>query len=211
MLNKLRIQNFKCWEDTGTIDMAPITLFFGANSSGKSSIGQFLMMLKQTVEEHDQEAVFYLGGENSLVQLSSYNEMVFQNNLESNIRFEYQWSPNRVSDLKFLNPPNNPLSGDGLAFQAKVDFPDSKSSPIPSISEFEYELIKEDGELQLLFGMKRKENRYSDQKEWYYVTEALTPNSTPKFKLKRRTSSDPYVINKEIAFYTKPYQILSLS
>ena len=204
MLNKLRIQNFKCWEDTGTIDMAPITLFFGANSSGKSSIGQFLMMLKQTVEEHDQEAVFYLGGENSVVQLSSYNEMVFQNNLESNIRFEYQWSPNRVSDIKFLNPPNNPLSGDGLAFQAKVDFPDSKSSPIPSISEFEYELIKEDGELQLLFGMKRKENRYSDQKEWYYVTEALTPNSTPKFKLKRRTSSDPYVINKEIAFYKSP-------
>jgi hypothetical protein len=30
--------------------MAPICLSFGANSSGKSSIGQFLMMLKQTVE-----------------------------------------------------------------------------------------------------------------------------------------------------------------
>ena len=52
--------------------------------------------------------------------------------------------------------------------------------------------------------MKRKENRYSDPKEWYYVVEALTPNSTPKFKLKRRTSSDPYMINKEIAFYTSP-------
>jgi predicted ATPase len=26
--------------------MAPITLFFGANSSGKSSIGQLLMMLE---------------------------------------------------------------------------------------------------------------------------------------------------------------------
>ena len=94
MLKHLRIQNFKCWEDTGIIDMAPITLFFGANSSGKSSIGQFLMMLKQTVEAHDQEAVFYLGGENSVVQLSSYEEMVFQGNLESSIIFEYQWSPN---------------------------------------------------------------------------------------------------------------------
>ena len=147
---------------------------------------------------------FYLGGENSVVQLSSYNEMVFQNNLENNIIFEYQWLPNRASDLKFLNPPHNPLGGNGLAFQAKVDFPDSKRSPIPSISEFEYELIKEDGELQLSFGMKRKENRYSDPKGWYYVVEALTPNSTPKFKLKRRTSSDPYMINKEIAFHTSP-------
>ena len=54
MLKKLRIQNFKVWEDTGEIDLAPITLFFGANSSGKSSIGQFLMMLKQTVESRGE-------------------------------------------------------------------------------------------------------------------------------------------------------------
>jgi len=58
MLKQLRIQNFKGWKDTGTIRMAPISLFFGANSSGKSSIGQFLMMLKQTVESPDRKAVF---------------------------------------------------------------------------------------------------------------------------------------------------------
>jgi AAA15 family ATPase/GTPase len=62
MLKRLRLQNFKGWKDTGTIRMAPITLFFGANSSGKSSIGQFLMMLKQTVESPDRKAVFYPGG-----------------------------------------------------------------------------------------------------------------------------------------------------
>jgi AAA15 family ATPase/GTPase len=50
MLKRLSIKNFKGWKDTGAIRMAPISLFFGANSSGKSSIGQFLMMLKQTVE-----------------------------------------------------------------------------------------------------------------------------------------------------------------
>jgi len=61
MLKQLRIQNFKGWKDTGTIRMAPISLFFGANSSGKSSIGQFLMMLKQTVESPDRKAVFYPG------------------------------------------------------------------------------------------------------------------------------------------------------
>ena len=60
MLRQLRIQNFKGWKDTGTISMAPITLFFGANSSGKSSIEQFLMMLKQTMESSDRKAVFSL-------------------------------------------------------------------------------------------------------------------------------------------------------
>ena len=43
MLKQLRIQNFKGWKDTGAIRMAPLSLFFGANSSGKSSIGQFLI------------------------------------------------------------------------------------------------------------------------------------------------------------------------
>jgi predicted ATPase len=91
MLKQLRIQNFKIWKDTGSIRMAPITLFFGANSSGKSSIGQFLMMLKQTVESSDRKAVFYPGGKNSAVQLGSYQEMVFHRNPDNKISFEYQW------------------------------------------------------------------------------------------------------------------------
>ena len=92
MFKHLKIQNFKGWKDTGKIDMAPISLFFGANSSGKSSIGQFLMMLKQTVESPDRKAVFYPGGKNSAVQLGSYQEMVFNRNTSHKIAFEYRWS-----------------------------------------------------------------------------------------------------------------------
>ena len=50
MLSKLRIKNFKSWKDTDEIEMAPITMFFGGNSSGKTSLLQFLLMLKQTAE-----------------------------------------------------------------------------------------------------------------------------------------------------------------
>ena len=218
MLKKLRIQNFKCWEDTGTIDMDPITLFFGANSSGKSSIGQFLMMLKQTVQAHDQEAVFYLGGENSVVQLGSYNEIVFKNNLKSNIIFEYQWSPkspNNGSDLTLPNYPHNDFRGNSVAFEAKVDFSDSKNSPILSISEFEYRLIKDNGDKEFQLGMKRKKNEYSDIQ--YYVVEAFTPND-PKFKLKQRLGSNPHWIKGEkripfystIKFYRFPRQVTDI-
>ena len=77
MLRQLRIRNFKIWQDTGDIRMAPITLFFGANSSGKSSIGQFLMMLKQTVESPDRKAVVYPGGKNSAVQLAPTRKWFF--------------------------------------------------------------------------------------------------------------------------------------
>jgi len=91
MLQHLQIKNFKGWKDTGPIRMAPITLFFGANSSGKSSIGQFLMMLKQTAESSDQKAVFYPGGENSAVQMGSFQEMVYQRDPKNRIEFDYRW------------------------------------------------------------------------------------------------------------------------
>jgi len=45
MLTQLRIQNFKSWRDTGQMRFASLTGFFGANSSGKTSILQFLTTL----------------------------------------------------------------------------------------------------------------------------------------------------------------------
>jgi AAA15 family ATPase/GTPase len=48
MLTSLRIKNFKAWRDTGKIRLAPLTVIFGANSAGKSSLGHLLLALKQT-------------------------------------------------------------------------------------------------------------------------------------------------------------------
>ena len=39
MLTHLHIKNFKAWKDTGPIRLAPLTVIFGANSAGKSSLG----------------------------------------------------------------------------------------------------------------------------------------------------------------------------
>jgi predicted ATPase len=91
MITKLRIQNFKCWQDTGEIRMSPLTLLFGTNSSGKSSIGQFLMMLKQTVETPDRKVIFFPGAKNSAVQLGSFQEMIYGREADGKISFDYEW------------------------------------------------------------------------------------------------------------------------
>jgi len=49
MLERLRIQNFKSWQDTGDMAFGSLTGFFGTNSSGKSSILQYLLMLKHGI------------------------------------------------------------------------------------------------------------------------------------------------------------------
>ncbi len=71
MLERLRIQNFKSWQDTGDMAFGSLTGFFGTNSSGKSSILQFLLMLKQTVESSDRSRVLHLGDDKSYVDLGT--------------------------------------------------------------------------------------------------------------------------------------------
>lgn len=49
MLSHLQLTNFKAWKNTGQLDLAPLTLLFGTNSSGKSSIIQSMLLLRQTM------------------------------------------------------------------------------------------------------------------------------------------------------------------
>lgn len=139
MLTQLRIKNFKGWRDTGDIRMAPITLFFGANSSGKSSIGQFLMMLKQTVESPDRKAVFYPGGKNSAVQLGSYQEMVFHHDLQKQISFAYQWELHNT--LKIKDPiSSNGFSGDELHFSSQIALNNLNKQQL-QVNDLKYEMF----------------------------------------------------------------------
>ena len=79
MITELRAQNFKSWEDTGALHLAPLTGLFGANSSGKTSILQVLLMLKQTVERPpDWNEPLYFGDEESLVNLGSFDDVIYQ-------------------------------------------------------------------------------------------------------------------------------------
>lgn len=91
MLTQLRIQNFKTWQDTTPLRLAPITVFFGGNSSGKSSIGQFLLMLRRTVEQPDRTMVFYTADDQSMMHLGSYSSYVFDGETGRDVDFEIEW------------------------------------------------------------------------------------------------------------------------
>ena len=73
MITELTARNFKSWEDTGRLQFAPLTGLFGANSSGKTSILQVLLMLKQTVEQPaDWNEPLYFGDEAIAGQLGQF-------------------------------------------------------------------------------------------------------------------------------------------
>ena len=45
-----RIQNFMCFEDSGWVELRPLTLFYGRNSAGKSAFLRSLLLLRQTLQ-----------------------------------------------------------------------------------------------------------------------------------------------------------------
>ena len=92
MITELRAQNFKSWQDTGALHFAPLTGLFGANSSGKTSILQVLLMLKQTVERpSDWNEPLYFGDEESLVNLGNFDAVIHGHKRDLSIGISVSW------------------------------------------------------------------------------------------------------------------------
>lgn len=85
------MKNFKSWKDSGKVELAPLTGFFGKNSSGKSSLLQMLLLLKQTAECPDLSEVIFLGDDNSLVNLGNFREVIHRHKLEATLELEFGW------------------------------------------------------------------------------------------------------------------------
>jgi predicted ATPase len=91
MLTSLQIQNFKAWKDTGKFRLAPLTVIFGANSAGKSSLGHLLLALKQTTLSVDRRRAIHLGDSNSLIDLGTFKECIYDHDLSQPLSFHLAW------------------------------------------------------------------------------------------------------------------------
>ena len=98
MLREYRLTNFKAFGETVTIPIRPLTLIFGANSSGKSSIFQSLLLLKQTLEEAKNPKTALLP-KGSLVDLGTYRDFVHRHDSSRNFEFEAYFDPKETKTL----------------------------------------------------------------------------------------------------------------
>ena len=62
MLTRIDLRHFKCFE-TLKLPLCPLTLLSGINSSGKSSVLQGLVLLHQTMREHEWSSRLMLNGD----------------------------------------------------------------------------------------------------------------------------------------------------
>ena len=91
MITDLAVTNFKAWESLEAVRLAPLTGLFGTNSSGKSSVLQLLLLLKQTVESADRAQVLDFGDERSLTSLGGMRDVLFQHDIKRALSFGLTW------------------------------------------------------------------------------------------------------------------------
>lgn len=121
MLTSWRIKNFKAWQDSGPIKLAPLTIFFGENSAGKSSLGQLLLALKQSVSSTTVQSLLDFGDAQSLIDLGSFAQNLHQGQLNQPLQFELQWRLAQTLTLQGIGQPEHaPLQVDALGLEVSV-------------------------------------------------------------------------------------------
>ena len=143
MLTSLHIKNFKAWKDTGPVRLAPLTVIFGANSAGKSSLGHLLLALKQTVLSADRKRPLHLGDENSLIDLGTFAECLYRHDLSQPLGFELGW---RLSTKLDVKDPASLAKFSGNELRLKVGMQADQREQ-PHVQQLTYELLQQQQEV----------------------------------------------------------------
>ncbi|MES9901770.1 MAG: DUF3696 domain-containing protein [Sedimenticola sp.] len=138
MLTHMQVKNFKAWHDSGPMPLAPLTVIFGANSSGKSSLGHLLLALKQTALLADRKRALHLGDEHTLIDLGTFDDCIYGHDLEQALEFELRWRLPHALTVKNTLNRSETFHGDELELSAKL-LADQASQP--QTQEFSYRLI----------------------------------------------------------------------
>jgi predicted ATPase len=136
MFTEIRATNFKPWArlapygsadrgfqiDRPGLPLGQVTGFFGANSSGKTSILQVLLLLKQTAESADRRSPLDLGDARSPIQLGTYGDVLRDHDQKSELGLGMGW---RVSDRLTVQDPECPdqtlFTADNFSFSTEIN------------------------------------------------------------------------------------------
>ena len=152
MLTRLRLENFKSWKDTRDIALKPITGFFGTNSSGKSSLIQALLLLKQTAESPDRGPVFHFGDSRNYVELGDFTSVVRDHDTGSTMSISLDWKIDRQFEVRDTVSRRRRARSDVLGFRVAARLDEYRSRKQLVVDRMSYR-VGEAG-----FGMRREKD-----------------------------------------------------
>lgn len=99
-MKSIRIENLRAITDSKDLNINHLNLFLGANSTGKSSILRFFMLMKQTISKKNNEPILWYDTQG--VDFGSYEESVNVNNKEKGISFSFNFDMKIYEDYSYL-------------------------------------------------------------------------------------------------------------
>jgi predicted ATPase len=192
MITDLSFINFKSWKGVDRLKLGKITGLFGSNSSGKTSILNLLLMLKQTVESPDRKQILSFGTDRDYVQLGSYEDIIFNHNTESNLDIAIGFKNKETLTIKDPNEPSKILLEDKtLGFSSSISQTKSKRLFVNSL-KYEFNDID-------FFMRKQSKDKYD------YALTANYKNKKKKYSIKR-AQGRVWPLPEPIKFYGFPDQ-----
>lgn len=138
MFTSIAAKHFKGWRELPPLPLAPVTGLFGTNSSGKTSLLQLILLLKQTATSTDRAQALQLGDERTLIELGSFRDLVYGHNTHLAIEIDASWSMDKA--ISFADPE----TGAGTLFKTQnIEFSTSVSadkSGRMEVDEFSYQM-----------------------------------------------------------------------
>lgn len=176
MLTRLRLAKFKPWNDTGDIALAPITGLFGANSSGKTSLIQALLLLKQTADSRDRSSIFHFGDGRTYTDLGDFESVIHGHYATSKMNLALDWTQSPQIEIRDTNTDRRVVRSDRMGFEVASRQVESSSGMSLAVEEMEYHVG------DAVFGMRRipREERPNPNAKYDLFTEGT------KFEFDRR-------------------------
>lgn len=105
MLKVVSLDNFKCFRETEDIHLAPITIMYGKNGRGKSTVAQSLLLLAQTMVDNNDVSKLLLTGK--YASLGTFADIVNAESRAQHFGITLKNDEETV-EMEFSELPNKP-------------------------------------------------------------------------------------------------------
>jgi predicted ATPase len=134
VLNFIEFLNFKSWAKAD-LRCGRITGLFGTNSSGKTSLIQFLLLLKQTKDATDRALSLDLNG--NLVQLGTVVDAIHQHDEEKNIKWSLGFLLDTEMSVSDPSQKKNSIVAKGGALKVESEVKIQHKAPTATTLSYE--------------------------------------------------------------------------
>lgn len=106
MLKAVTLESFKCFHEEQELSLAPITIMYGKNGRGKSTVAQSLLLLAQTMVDNNDVSNLLLTGK--YVSLGTFSDVVNSAGNNPHFAITLKSEGDEVVEMGFAELPNKP-------------------------------------------------------------------------------------------------------